>query len=80
MHAHVLRLRSRATMGVGAAGGLSDVGVRLEGGDRRFHVAPSQCSLVVADDVGLVKVGIRLQQGRPDRVSAGQRPRAELDP
>ena len=53
-----------AGMDVAPARGLAYVGVGLEGRDSGLGVAGRERALVLADDVGLVDVGVRLQHGR----------------
>jgi hypothetical protein len=50
-------------MYVPRAGGLADVGVRLEGRQRGFGVAGRERALIFADEVGLVDVGVWLRSG-----------------
>src|SRR5439155_3840795 len=69
----------RAAVDVAIAGRLAHVTVRLEGCDGRFDVAGREGTLVVADDVGLVEVGVGLEHRRAARMVAGQRPGAEVD-
>jgi hypothetical protein len=63
---------------VGVAGRLAHVAVRLERGEDRFDVARREGALILADDVGLVEVGVWLEQRWAVRVAAGQRPGAEV--
>jgi hypothetical protein len=51
-----------AAMDVRPAGGLADVRVGLKGGHGGFDVARRERALILADDVGLVEVGVGLQQ------------------
>jgi hypothetical protein len=67
-----------APVEVGVAGRLAHVVVRLDRGGDRFDVAGRKGALILADDVGLVEVEVRLEQRRAVRVAAGQRPGTEV--
>jgi len=57
-----------------SVGRLPYVPVRIERRDGRFDIAGREGALVVANDVGLLDAGVGLQQRRPGRVRASQRP------
>jgi hypothetical protein len=67
-----------AAVDVLTAGRLAHVPVRLERRDGRFDIAGREGALVLADDVAVLEAGVGLQQRRPARVRAGQRPGAEV--
>src|SRR2546423_1650664 len=60
--------------------GLSGVAAGLERGQDRIEVAGSKRALVVADDVRLAQLRVRLEHWRAVRVPARQRPAAVVDP
>src|SRR5450755_1829344 len=70
-----------AAMDVRPAGRLADVRVGLERRRGGLRVTGRERTLVFADDVevGLVDVGVWLQQRRADGVASGQWPGAEVD-
>src|SRR5262249_49700260 len=62
----------RSAMDVSAAGGLTGVAVRLERRDDGVDVAGGERTLVRRDVRALLEAGVGLEQGRADRVAAGQ--------
>src|SRR6516165_10849018 len=70
-------------MDVRPASRLAEVPVRLESGDGGLGVPGRKSTLVLADDVGLVHIGIWLQDRWAVEVAAGQCPpvvvKAQLD-
>ena len=63
-----------AMMDMPPTGGFANVGVGLECRHGGLDVAGRQRALVLADDVGLVEAGVRLQERRAVGMPARQRP------